>query len=258
MSPNLFRNVRNVMLATAIGAWAGGWGNTPVYAQHDHMQMGHQGMDHSGHQPAARQPGSAKQPVVAPPGPHGGRMTTMAPLTFEVVYQPQEIRVYVYGPGQQPQSARHAKGQIVIRVRSDSRTSRVALQYVAPPRGSSEQDYLAAAVDLSGVKDGDMTATFKLENLPLQRSAATFGQPVALSKAKVSVTLAALGPADQAGIARQRVCPVTGAALDSMGGPVKVLVGGQPLYLCCKGCLGKVQSDPVAYLQKANQASQRQ
>ena len=256
MSANLLQNVRNVMLAMAVGAWAAGWANTSVYAQHDHMMhMGQQGSDHSAHQHATPPSGNAKQAAVAPPGPHGGRMTTMAPLAFEVVYQPKEIRVYVYGPNQQPQSASHAKGEIVMRLHNDSRTSRATLQYVAPPPGSSEQDYLAAKVDLGGVKDGDMTATFKLENLPLQRPAATFGQPVALSRTKPQVTLAAVGPGDQAGIVRQQVCPVTGAALGSMGDPIKVLIGGQPLYLCCKACLGKVQSDPEAYLQKVGQAS---
>jgi YHS domain-containing protein len=66
------------------------------------------------------------------------------------------------------------------------------------------------------------------------------------------------GQSDQSGIARQRVCPVTGAELGSMGEPVKVVVGGQPLYLCCKGCLDKVRSDPEAYLRRTSRASQVQ
>lgn len=59
------------------------------------------------------------------------------------------------------------------------------------------------------------------------------------------------GASDAAHAGHTQVCPVTGAALDSMGGPVKVLVGGQPLCLCSKGCLGKVQSAPEAYLARA-------
>jgi len=105
----------------------------------------------------------------------------------------------------------------------------------------------------------ELTATVKLANLPLQnRPGITFAQPVAVSKAKPQVALAALDQSDQAGVARQRVCPVTGAALDSMGGPVKVLVGDQPLYLCCKGCLGKVRNDPEVYLRNAGHTSQVQ
>jgi hypothetical protein len=73
----------------------------------------------------------------------------------------------------------------------------------------------------------------------------------AVSKPKPRVTVVAIGEADKAGVARQKVCPVTGAALGSMGAPVKVLVGDQPLYLCCKGCVGEVKKSPDKYLAKA-------
>jgi YHS domain-containing protein len=190
---------------------------------------------------------------------HGGQLTIMSPLAFEVVYLPQEIQVYLYGPSQQPESAKDVKGEIALLVRGDNRVLRVPLRYVAPPANAGEPDYLAAAVGVSRLKDGEATATIKLENLPLpHHPAATFAQNVVLSKARLQVTLAAFGPGDQAGVTRQQVCPVTGAKLGSMGTPVKVLIGGQPLYLCCKGCLGKVQSAPDAYLRKAGQASQVQ
>jgi hypothetical protein len=252
MSQNLFKNVRNVILAIALGAWAAGWGPRAVYAQHNMMHMNHQGMDHSA--PKAATP---KPAVPAPPGPHGGQMTTTASAAIEVVYQPQEIRVYLYGPvSRRPQSARVVEGEVGLRRGNSSRTFTATLQYVAPPPGSSEQDYLAVAAKLGDVNEGEMRATFTLKNLPMEPSTATFGQSVAISKPKPQVTLAALEQSDQAGIARQKVCPVTGAALGSMGGPVKVLVGGQPVYLCCKGCVGKVQSAPESYLPKAAQASQ--
>lgn len=73
----------------------------------------------------------------------------------------------------------------------------------------------------------------------------------AVSKPKPRVTVVALGEADKAGVEQQKVCPVTGAALGSMGTPIKVLVGDQPLYLCCKGCLGAVKKSPDKYLAKA-------
>ena len=37
----------------------------------------------------------------------------------------------------------------------------------------------------------------------------------------------------------QKVCPVTGKDLKSMGGAVKVTVSKATVYLCCKGCFGK-------------------
>ena len=251
MSASLFRNVSIVALAITVGAWAVGWGIAPAYAQHNHVNMNMGQQANSAPQKPKTQP---KPATPEPPGPHGGRMTTTVSAAFEAVYRPQEIRVYVYGPTQEPRSARDVEGEVGLRRRNSSRTFTAALQYVATPPGPSEQDYLAVAANLSDVNEGDMTATFKLKNLPSERSTATFGQTVALSKAEVQVTLAVLEQSDKADIARQRICPVTGARLGSMGSPVKVLVGGQPVYLCCKGCLGKVKSNPEAYVPKATQS----
>jgi hypothetical protein len=64
------------------------------------------------------------------------------------------------------------------------------------------------------------------------------------------------GPARQAGptpeddqtlIARQKVCPVTGEPLGSMGPPFKVVVNGRTVFLCCKGCEKKLRKDPEKY-----------
>ncbi len=41
----------------------------------------------------------------------------------------------------------------------------------------------------------------------------------------------------------QAICPVSGQALGSHGTPVKVKVGEEIVFLCCKGCL-KGQVDP--------------
>ena len=37
-------------------------------------------------------------------------------------------------------------------------------------------------------------------------------------------------------VTAQKICPVTGKDLKSMGGPVKSTRGEQTVYLCCKGC----------------------
>ena len=259
MSVNLFKTVRYVVVAMTISAWGIGWDSTSAYAQCCSQHGGHTGHKDSGS--AGHQHGSAPdehaghdQPA---PAPHGGQLTTLEPLSFEVVYQPQEIRVYIYGPFPKPASGKDVKGEISLQPRNDQRATRLTLRHVAPPE--REQEYLSVPVDLSRVKDGELTATIKLENVPLpQHPTATFTQEVVLSKARLQVVLAALDQNDRARIARQRVCPVTGAELDSMGGPIKVLVGGRPLYLCCKGCLGKVQNAPEAYLRKASPASQGQ
>ena len=48
----------------------------------------------------------------------------------------------------------------------------------------------------------------------------------------------------------QALCPVTGAALGSMGVPVKITLRDRPVYLCCKSCIGKAKRDPDGILKK--------
>jgi hypothetical protein len=57
-----------------------------------------------------------------------------------------------------------------------------------------------------------------------------------------------LSPADRELIARQKVCPVTGEPLDSMGGPVRVEVAGRTVFICCKGCEATLRKAPEKYL----------
>ena len=48
-----------------------------------------------------------------------------------------------------------------------------------------------------------------------------------------------LSQRDQLRIAVQDICPVSGQRLGSMGAPLKVQVGKETVFLCCKGCLGR-------------------
>ncbi|MBI2480166.1 MAG: hypothetical protein HYV60_16505 [Planctomycetia bacterium] len=45
-----------------------------------------------------------------------------------------------------------------------------------------------------------------------------------------------------------------GTKLGSHETPIKMLVGDQLLYLCCKGCIRKVEADPQTYLSKISSA----
>lgn len=53
---------------------------------------------------------------------------------------------------------------------------------------------------------------------------------------------------DAAAVKAQKVCPVMDEPLNSMGGPWKVVVNGQTVFVCCKGCIKKVQQQPDHYL----------
>lgn len=55
-------------------------------------------------------------------------------------------------------------------------------------------------------------------------------------------------------LARQQgVCPVADTPLGSMGAPVKVLVEGRPVFICCEGCRAPLLAEPAKYLAKLRQ-----
>ena len=55
---------------------------------------------------------------------------------------------------------------------------------------------------------------------------------------------------DEQLIARQKFCPVTDEDLGSMGAPVKLIVEGRPVFICCKGCEKALRSEPKKFLAK--------
>ena len=59
-----------------------------------------------------------------------------------------------------------------------------------------------------------------------------------------------LSAADLKLVEQQRICPVTGADLNSMGGPVPVELTGRRVFLCCAGCEAALRKDPEKHFQK--------
>jgi multidrug efflux pump subunit AcrA (membrane-fusion protein) len=63
--------------------------------------------------------------------------------------------------------------------------------------------------------------------------------------AKVRANLSKLSPDDRRLAEAQRNCPIQeGNLLGSMGTPVKVMIQGQPVFLCCKGCEDEAREHP--------------
>ncbi len=55
-----------------------------------------------------------------------------------------------------------------------------------------------------------------------------------------------------------KTCPVSGGELGGMGEPVNVVIGNRLVRLCCKGCISKLNADPIKFLTgktKANAAA---
>jgi Cu(I)/Ag(I) efflux system membrane fusion protein len=48
----------------------------------------------------------------------------------------------------------------------------------------------------------------------------------------------------------QKYCPITGNRLGSMGVPVKLVLKGQPVFLCCEGCIEQAKANETRTLAK--------
>jgi membrane fusion protein, copper/silver efflux system len=70
---------------------------------------------------------------------------------------------------------------------------------------------------------------------------------------KIRAALAKLSPADRALAEAQKICPVTDEPLGIMGAPIKVMVKGQPVFVCCKGCDEEALDKPDETLRKVEQ-----
>lgn len=70
---------------------------------------------------------------------------------------------------------------------------------------------------------------------------------------EIAAALAKLSPEDRALAEKQRVCPVGGELLGSMGTPIKLTVDGRELFICCEGCEDAVREDPEKYFSKLDE-----
>jgi membrane fusion protein, copper/silver efflux system len=72
--------------------------------------------------------------------------------------------------------------------------------------------------------------------------------------AKINAALAKLPSEDRALAARQKFCAVIDTSrLGSMGPPVKIMIEGKPVFLCCEGCRESALADPQATLSKVEE-----
>lgn len=76
---------------------------------------------------------------------------------------------------------------------------------------------------------------------------------------KIAAVRGKLSAADRQLVDEQDFCPIlTNSRLGSMGLPVKLLLDGQPVFLCCKGCEGKAKADPAKTLRTVAELKARQ
>ncbi len=231
-------------------------------------------------------------------GPHGGSLKVAGDLQLETVVNQGGIQMFAFDRQGSPVSVDRGRGAAILRVEGNAKRYRYDLlpdgkgSLLAPVNLSQiagrqiEIDVQLIGVGSSGVRF-DEVATVPASETQLAAAAiarqkicpvsgkplGSMGDPVSVDvggqqvfvccagcvdavkadpakyasgRPKITVTTATA--ADAAAIAKQKVCPVMDEPLGGMGTPVKVTVGDKPIYLCCKGCIKKVQAEPAKYL----------
>jgi membrane fusion protein, copper/silver efflux system len=80
------------------------------------------------------------------------------------------------------------------------------------------------------------------------------GMPAPSAKeAKIQAELAKLPAEERRAAELQRFCPVTNQRLGSMPMPISVMIQGERVFLCCKGCREDAEADPQGILAKVRQ-----
>jgi hypothetical protein len=110
----------------------------------------------------------------------------------------------------------------------------------------------AAAAAYFGASGGGSAAN--------QAAGATRRELDSLTPAELK-NIAKLAPEDQKLAIAQRLCPVTGEPLGSMGVPLKVELAGTKVFLCCKACVKRAEANVTKVLEaikkSANATSDR-
>ncbi len=75
---------------------------------------------------------------------------------------------------------------------------------------------------------------------------------------KVQTSLAKLSAADRQLVLAQGYCPIlSDNRLGAMGVPIKIVLNGEPVFLCCKGCLKEAQEHPEQTVNKVKELRAR-
>ena len=166
-------------------------------------------------------------------GPRGGSLKQAGAVQLETVVSQGGIQMFVYDQNGQPVSVDRGRGAASVRVEGNAKRYR----YDLLPDGKGG---LTAPVNLSQIAGRQIDIDIQLVGI---KSAS--GQTLTLNE--VATVPASELQLAAAAIARQKICPVSGKPLDSMGDPVAVDVDGQRVFVCCGGCVNAVKSDPAKY-----------
>ena len=135
---------------------------------------------------------------------------------------------------------------------------KIPFQYVAMPKGVTEQVYVVAAFDFRQLPNTETPITLEFSGLPDSQKflgvwdrhsgTTSFTPSFSPSKIRPYVARVLLTEADQEGCRRQQFCPVSGRMLGTEKQAIKLCVGDYPLYLAGEDCIAAVKQSPEKYL----------
>jgi Cu/Ag efflux protein CusF len=112
---------------------------------------------------------------------------------------------------------------------------------------------------LDGIKEGDhIRGKLKVENGKNVISQLEKIDNQSGVDAEIKHSLAKLSPEDRKLAEVQKYCGVQGkkSRLGSMGTPVKLMLKGQPVFLCCDACTERAQANPEGTLARVEELKQ--
>jgi YHS domain-containing protein len=181
-------------------------------------------------------------------GPHRGSLQSHNDISTETVIGITGIRVYFYDSSGQPIDATQGRGMATASVEGNNKRYRYSLL-------PADDHSLSTEMDLSHMSGKRVKVDFHTVGIPGSQQRLVFQENITVASPAISGQTKKLVvqqvPAtleDTKAIVKQAVCPVMDEPLGSMGHPIKMLVDGKPIFLCCKGCIKRVQADPAKYL----------
>ncbi len=92
------------------------------------------------------------------------------------------------------------------------------------------------------------------ERAAAPQAASTTTSTDADEEAQIRQNLAQLSPEDRKLAQAQKFCAIEGDnRLGAMGKPVKIVMAGEPVFLCCKGCSQDAQKHPAQTLARVRE-----
>ncbi|MDF1841137.1 MAG: hypothetical protein P1U77_06845 [Rubripirellula sp.] len=165
-------------------------------------------------------------------GPHGGSIRQCNGVQLETLVTQAGIQLFVYDRSGQPVVVNQGRGAVSLRVAGNAKRYR----YELLPSGTGT---LTAPVNLSKLAGRQVELDGRLIGIPGAKGQVPFRDVAGIPPSEMQLAAAA--------IARQKICPVSGKPLGSMGQSVAVEVSGEKVYVCCVSCAESVNADPGKY-----------